>query len=298
MLNVCILHVFLHPVCFQIQIACVFTLCMFPDPNCMCFHTLCVSRSKLHVFLHSVCFQIQIACVFTLCMFPDPNCMCFHTLCVSRSKLHVFLHSVCFQIQTACVFTLCVFPHPNCMFSHPVHFQIQIACVFTLCVFPDSNCMCFHTLCVSRSKLKTPPTSPPTSAKPSGDLKPVSLSSEDKVSLPGTVESQQSSQSQFVHSLASSKSMHFPHSLSAELPETMYNQRRRLLPDCSNALHIIDGPEYRYFLGIVDFLTRWTIKQKAARLWKVIKYGCGEHSTMPPHYYSQRFVRFLTNRVT
>ena len=259
MLNVYILHVF-------------FTLCVFSDPNCMCFHTLYVSRSKLHVFSHSVCFQIQSACVFTPCVFPDSNCMCFHTLCVSRFKLHVFSHSVCFQIQ--------------------------IACVLTLCVFPDSNCMCFHALCVSRSKLNTPPTSPPTSAKPSGNLKPVSLSPEDRVSLPGTVESQPSSQSQFVHSLALSKSMHFPHSLSAESPETMSSQRRRLLPDCSNALHIIDGPEYRYFLGIVDFLTRWTMKQKAARLWKVVKYGCGEHSTMPPHYYSQRFVRFLTNRVT
>ena len=201
------------------------------------------------------------------------------------------------------VFSYCVSPYyvssyfvsPYCVHLHAG--CLHIACVFTLCV-SRSKLHVFHTLCVSRSKLKTPPTSPPTSANLSGNLKPVSLSPEDRVSLPGTVEIQPSSQSQFLHSLNPSKSMHFPHSLSAESPETMCGQRRRLLPDCSNALHIIDGPEYRYFLGIVDFLTRWTMKQKAARVWKVVKYGCGEHSTMPPHYYSQRFVRFLTNRVT
>ena len=216
-----------------------------------------------------------------------PYGVCLHVVC-----LHIVRSSYCVSPYCVCLHTLCL--HTVCIFM----LDVYILHVFLHSVFPDPNCMCFHTLCVSRSKLKTPPTSPPTSANLSGNLKPVSLSPEDRVSLPGTVEIQPSSQSQFLHSLNPSKSMHFPHSLSAESPETMCGQRRRLLPDCSNALHIIDGPEYRYFLGIVDFLTRWTMKQKAARVWKVVKYGCGEHSTMPPHYYSQRFVRFLTNRVT
>ncbi|KAK7504470.1 hypothetical protein BaRGS_00004336 [Batillaria attramentaria] len=91
----------------------------------------------------------------------------------------------------------------------------------------------------------------------------------------------------------------FPQSLQ-ECSEShaSFETRRRLLPNCQNALHIIDGPNYRYFLGIVDFLTQWNLKQKAARLWKIVKYGCGEHSTMPPPYYSRRFVSFIQNRVT
>ncbi|XP_070175622.1 phosphatidylinositol 4-phosphate 5-kinase-like protein 1 [Littorina saxatilis] len=92
------------------------------------------------------------------------------------------------------------------------------------------------------------------------------------------------------------KGVHFPHSLQS-IPDTFADPRRRLLPLCPNALHIIEGPEYRYFLGIVDFLTRWTLKRKVARLWKIVKYGCGEHSTMPPDYYSQRFLTFLSKRV-
>ncbi|KAL8567053.1 hypothetical protein ACOMHN_027482 [Nucella lapillus] len=91
--------------------------------------------------------------------------------------------------------------------------------------------------------------------------------------------------------------LHFPHSLSG-LAGSSGSHHRRLLPKCRNALHIIDGPDFRYFFGIVDFLTRWTQKQKVARLWKVVKYGCGEHSTMPPDYYCRRFVTFITARVS
>lgn len=92
------------------------------------------------------------------------------------------------------------------------------------------------------------------------------------------------------------KGIKFPNSLSIGL-ENFLIERRRLLPNCPNALHIIDGPKYRYFFGIVDFLTDWTYKQKAARLWKYIKYGCREHSTVPPRYYSQRFITYITKHV-
>ncbi|XP_076454568.1 phosphatidylinositol 4-phosphate 5-kinase-like protein 1 [Babylonia areolata] len=116
--------------------------------------------------------------------------------------------------------------------------------------------------------------------------------------LPGAVEVQR--EDHLMHQTVSnlkSSALHFPYSLSATGGPNFSQMRRRLLPDCSNALHIIDGPQYRYFFGIVDFLTRWTLKQKVARLWKIVKYGCGEHSTMPPPYYRRRFERFICSRV-
>ncbi|ESO88635.1 hypothetical protein LOTGIDRAFT_125751 [Lottia gigantea] len=72
---------------------------------------------------------------------------------------------------------------------------------------------------------------------------------------------------------------------------------RRLLPNCKNALHIIDGPEYRYFLGIIDFFTLYEYRQRAGRVIKSIKLCCGDHSTIPPGPYADRFLRFITERV-
>ena len=111
-----------------------------------------------------------------------------------------------------------------------------------------------------------------------------------------------------ISSLQQKNGLHFPHSLTDKEDDRQVEGqlggshsvkgRRRLLPDTPNPLHIVDGPEFRYFLGVVDFLTRWTLRQKMARLWKVVKYGCGEHSTMPPPYYSQRFLTFISARVS
>ncbi|XP_005107881.2 phosphatidylinositol 4-phosphate 5-kinase-like protein 1 [Aplysia californica] len=88
----------------------------------------------------------------------------------------------------------------------------------------------------------------------------------------------------------------FPRSL-LDGVEKFEEERRRLLPKCSNGLHIIEGPEHRYFVGIVDFLTRFDWRQKSAQYWKMIKYGCGDHSTKNPDVYYRRFVDFLSKRV-
>lgn len=74
-------------------------------------------------------------------------------------------------------------------------------------------------------------------------------------------------------------------------------EHRRLLPRCLNELHIIDGQECRYFLGIVDFLTRFDWRMKIAQYWKMIKYRCGDHSTKRPDVYQHRFVSFLSSKV-
>lgn len=74
-------------------------------------------------------------------------------------------------------------------------------------------------------------------------------------------------------------------------------ERRRLLPFCDNALHVIDGSKYRYFLGIVDILKEWKQVPKVTQLFRFC-YCWGEHSTMPPDYYSRRFINFVSNRTS
>ncbi|XP_041367931.1 phosphatidylinositol 4-phosphate 5-kinase-like protein 1 [Gigantopelta aegis] len=94
-------------------------------------------------------------------------------------------------------------------------------------------------------------------------------------------------------------SLLFPHSLtnSSYLDTIMGSSNRRLLPNCKNALHIIDGPEKRYFLGIIDFFTLYEYRQIAGRMYKNVRYGCGDHSTVPPGEYADRFLKFIIERV-
>ena len=61
---------------------------------------------------------------------------------------------------------------------------------------------------------------------------------------------------------------------------------RRLLPKCKNPLHIIDGPECRYHLGVIDFFTKWECRQRSSRILRSVRYCCGDHSTIPPRLWS------------
>ncbi|XP_013081382.2 phosphatidylinositol 4-phosphate 5-kinase-like protein 1 isoform X1 [Biomphalaria glabrata] len=88
----------------------------------------------------------------------------------------------------------------------------------------------------------------------------------------------------------------FPRSLTDGV-ENFHKEHRRLLPKSKNALHILDGEEYRYFVGVVDFLTRFDWRQKTAQYWKIVKYSCGDHSTKSPKVYSRRFINFLRDHV-
>ena len=48
-------------------------------------------------------------------------------------------------------------------------------------------------------------------------------------------------------------------------------ENRRLLPDVANAVHILDGPGSRYYLGFVDIFTMYGSRQKWGQTLKTIR---------------------------
>ena len=68
-------------------------------------------------------------------------------------------------------------------------------------------------------------------------------------------------------------------------------QNRRLLPEYKNELHVIDGEE-RYFMGIIDFFTRYTLKKKLENAYKRVLYPPLSFSTVPPEVFAERFNAF------
>uniref|UniRef100_A0A3B3VJ15 Phosphatidylinositol-4-phosphate 5-kinase like 1 n=1 Tax=Poecilia latipinna TaxID=48699 RepID=A0A3B3VJ15_9TELE len=77
-----------------------------------------------------------------------------------------------------------------------------------------------------------------------------------------------------------------------ELQE-FHEHHRRLLPNFKNAVHVIDGLEWRYFVGIVDIFTVYSIKKRLENLWKNLRYPGRVFSTVRPAKYSQRFCRWI-----
>ncbi|XP_060071907.1 phosphatidylinositol 4-phosphate 5-kinase-like protein 1 [Ylistrum balloti] len=71
----------------------------------------------------------------------------------------------------------------------------------------------------------------------------------------------------------------------------------RLLPNCRNPLHVIDGEDYRYYVGIIDFFTQYECRQRVARVLKTLKNWTSDHSTVPPDIYADRFLKFITDRI-
>ena len=71
----------------------------------------------------------------------------------------------------------------------------------------------------------------------------------------------------------------------------------RLLSSNRNPLHIIEGPEYRYYIGIVDFFMRYHFKQKVERILKAVV-GCScNHSTQPSDVYAKRWLDTMLSHV-
>lgn len=85
------------------------------------------------------------------------------------------------------------------------------------------------------------------------------------------------------------------HRTESELQE-FQEQHRRLLPNCKNAVHVIDGPERRYFVGIIDIFTVYGWKKKLENLWKNVRFSGRAFSTVSPPKYSPRFCRWIENR--
>ncbi|MBN3303601.1 PI5L1 protein, partial [Amia calva] len=83
-----------------------------------------------------------------------------------------------------------------------------------------------------------------------------------------------------------------PSGPSAELRE-FQAQNRRLLPNFKNPLHVIDGPELRYFVGIIDIFTVYGFKKKLEHLWKCLRYPGQAFSTVSPSAYSSRLCQWV-----
>ncbi|XP_028269056.1 phosphatidylinositol 4-phosphate 5-kinase-like protein 1 [Parambassis ranga] len=77
-----------------------------------------------------------------------------------------------------------------------------------------------------------------------------------------------------------------------ELQE-FHKQHRRLLPDFKNAVHVIDGPDRRYFVGIIDIFTMYGWKKRLESLSKSLRYPGRSFSTVSPTKYSHRFCQWI-----
>ncbi|XP_028274154.1 phosphatidylinositol 4-phosphate 5-kinase-like protein 1 [Parambassis ranga] len=83
-----------------------------------------------------------------------------------------------------------------------------------------------------------------------------------------------------------------PGSDMVELPD-FKAQNRRLLPNLKNPLHIIDGPEQRYFIGIIDIFTVYSFKKRLEHLWKTLRHPGRSFSTVSPQTYCLRLCQWV-----
>ncbi|XP_056673112.1 phosphatidylinositol 4-phosphate 5-kinase-like protein 1 [Monodelphis domestica] len=72
-----------------------------------------------------------------------------------------------------------------------------------------------------------------------------------------------------------------------------YFHNLRLLLDVPNDLHILDGPDYRYFVGIIDFFTVYSFRKRIENLWKSLVYPDRTFSTVNPVEYAHRLCRWV-----
>ncbi|XP_038601151.1 phosphatidylinositol 4-phosphate 5-kinase-like protein 1 [Tachyglossus aculeatus] len=70
-------------------------------------------------------------------------------------------------------------------------------------------------------------------------------------------------------------------------------QNRRLLPDVRNALHVLDGPDHRYFVGLIDLFTVYSFRKRLEHLWKCLRYPGQTFSTVSPGRYARRLCRWV-----
>ncbi|XP_071322591.1 phosphatidylinositol 4-phosphate 5-kinase-like protein 1 isoform X2 [Trachinotus anak] len=83
-----------------------------------------------------------------------------------------------------------------------------------------------------------------------------------------------------------------PGSAATDLPD-FRAQNRRLLPNLKNPLHVIDGPEQRYFIGIIDIFTVYSFKKRLEHLWKRLRYPGQSFSTVSPQTYCLRLCQWV-----
>ncbi|XP_018554685.1 phosphatidylinositol 4-phosphate 5-kinase-like protein 1 [Lates calcarifer] len=83
-----------------------------------------------------------------------------------------------------------------------------------------------------------------------------------------------------------------PDSDATELPD-FRAQNRRLLPNLKNPLHVIDGPEQRYFIGIIDIFTVYSFKKRLEHWWKRLRHPGRSFSTVSPQTYCLRLCEWV-----
>lgn len=83
-----------------------------------------------------------------------------------------------------------------------------------------------------------------------------------------------------------------PSAHTPEIPD-FTAQNRRLLPNLRNPLHIIDGPEQRYFIGIIDIFTVYSFKKRLEHLWKSLRHPGRSFSTVSPQTYCLRLCQWV-----
>ncbi|XP_051951714.1 phosphatidylinositol 4-phosphate 5-kinase-like protein 1 [Xyrauchen texanus] len=81
---------------------------------------------------------------------------------------------------------------------------------------------------------------------------------------------------------------------SADL-QLFQTQNRRLLPNLKNPLHVIDGPEQRYFIGIIDIFTVYGFKKRLEHMWKRLRHPRQTFSTVSPPAYCHRLCQWVQN---
>lgn len=75
--------------------------------------------------------------------------------------------------------------------------------------------------------------------------------------------------------------------------QEFHKHHKRLLPNCKNGIHVIDGPDSRYFVGIIDIFTVYNWKKRLENLWKSLRYPGRAFSTVRPAKYSRRFCQWI-----
>ena len=73
-------------------------------------------------------------------------------------------------------------------------------------------------------------------------------------------------------------------------------RHRRLLPDFQNAVHVLDGPEHRYFVGIIDVFTEYGWRKRLEHWYKTVRFPGRTFSTVSPAAYSLRFCQWVRSR--
>jgi len=64
-------------------------------------------------------------------------------------------------------------------------------------------------------------------------------------------------------------------------------------PACGNESHQVEFYDEIYFVGIIDSLTKYTMRKKIAHLLKTFWWERKSLSTVEPKYYARRFLHFV-----